>query len=253
MKVSLPIRKPFALMLALTLLIAGARLALAVSDRFALRETLIDGQIISEESSSALGLSQGENLFTQNLELVATIMCRRAGIGAATVEVVFPNRLQIVTNRFDPLFLAYDGRSGGLVGLDARGCVTPLSELSPILESKPLFVGLGKLKLFSVPKDFRVRRVVDALRLIAERFEKWSARISVVDFSQEDYLTVSFKGYEFQALVPTIGFDQALMTLFATISGAPNVFSGARKVDLRYNGLIISQSSKLAGSSLPKR
>ena len=81
-------------------------------------------------------------------------------------------------------------------------------------------------------------RHLRALERLRKRSEEWFAGISAIDFSFEDMLVFSFDNYSFQALVDPLTVEQALLTLEKLTAGQIKEVTGAKIVNLIYDGLI---------------
>ena len=222
----------------------GATIALVVvtlyvssSSQFNFGVATVDGREAGAEEARSLGLRAGQNIFDQNLELVAEALSRRKGIGAAIVKRQLPDRIIIHTNRIKAEYLIFDHGSHSLLGLNRSGLVAPLDSIPPGMTG-PILLGIKDIELFAKPRDFRLTRVTRALERLRKRSEEWFAGISAIDFSFEDMLVFSFDNYSFQALVDPLTVEQALLTLEKLTAGQIKEVTGAKIVNLIYDGLI---------------
>jgi hypothetical protein len=217
-------------------------LALDAFGAFGLKRVTLDGELIPLEDSRALGLAPGSSVFQQRLDVTANMMCRRAGIGAAQVEIVSAHAVDIRTNQFESMFLVYDARSKRLRGLTSNLVVAPLDNnklTGKELESAPMFVGLAGIKLFERPTDFRLETIVADLRRLCDEDERLFVTLSAIDCSREDYLTVSFRNTDVVLKADALTFGEAIARFQTVITSASDITSETAVVDMRFDGLMI--------------
>jgi len=231
------VRRGFLYLFGVTITLIVVTLYVSSSSQFALGVAMVDGREVGVEEASSLGLRTGENIFDQNLELVAEALSRREGIGAATVTRELPDRIIIHTNRINAKYLIFDQGSNCLRALTGSGLVAPLDSV-PFDVTGPILIGIEDIELFEKPNDFRLTRVTRALELQRKRSEEWFAGISAIDFSFEGMLVFSFDNYAFQALVDPLTIDRALLTLEKITTAQIEVVNRAKIVNLIYDGLI---------------
>lgn len=227
---------------AITAALAVVAFTLHITGRLALAEVVIDGQPISAEAAADLGLRVGESVLSQNCELAAKVMCRRAGIGAAAVTIELPDRIVINTNQFTVTYVAHDEMTNRLFGLDDKLRVAELDNEQE-LPNGPTLLGLGKLTLYETPRDFRLATVIQELDRLKDQSTDWFNQVSVIDFTSDESLTVSFGRWNFVAFVTPDRFAESVDALCRLADGGELPVDQISEVDLRYDGLIVITGS----------
>ncbi len=226
--------------------------ALDTFGAFSLKQVTLDGEVVPLEASLALGFAPGSSVLRQSLDATAVMMCRRVGIGAAHVAVTSAHTIDIRTNQFEPEFLIHDAKSKRLRALTKELIVAPLDTESGF-KSAPMFIGLAGLKLFERPQDFRLEEIAHGLRALQERDQEIFAAVSVIDCSEESYLTVSFLNTELLLLTTSLNVGESIEQLQAIVFGASDLTQESKIIDMRFEGLMIIPGEKESKSKRTKK
>ncbi|HSG98397.1 MAG TPA: hypothetical protein VLB27_00005, partial [candidate division Zixibacteria bacterium] len=146
------------------------------------------------------------------------------------------------TNQFAIKYVAHDDVTNRLYGLDDGLRVTPLDN-QPELPNGPTLLGLGKLTLYETPRDFRLATVIGELDRLKNQSTDWFDLVSVIDFTSDESLTVSFGRWNFVAFVRPDRFAESISALCRLAGGGELPIERISEVDLRYDGLIVITGS----------
>ncbi len=230
------INKRSLFLLVTTVVLAGTVLALNKSSLFTLRRVSIDGAEVNSREAAQMGLQIGENALCQDLHAAAHMMSQRVGIGKVRVQLAIPHEVAITTNDFQPVASVYDPRQKRILYLDDHGRVAPFdSSRTPV---GPLFTGITNLHVFETPADTRVANVLSQLFELSRDYPEVYETISEIDFSQMDFITVTFTSHEFSVLATPDRLARSLRDISRITNGASAAVMGASIIDARFDGLL---------------
>jgi hypothetical protein len=188
-------------------------------------------------------LSGKKSIVDQPLDDVARLLLIGKNIYRVDFSPVWPNGLNIRTNKFTPVCFLLDVSSGQLFGLDNQARLISLDKTSVEWE-RPVFTGLEAGRLFSRPKDVRAKVVLDQLESLREQNRDLYRLIDEVDFSTAAFVVVSMAGVPYRLNLRAEDFLQD-MDRFAefTTRFDPDLDSTAL-LDLRFDDMIIARKGK---------
>ncbi|MEZ5360264.1 MAG: hypothetical protein R3F48_15720 [Candidatus Zixiibacteriota bacterium] len=173
-------------LVAAVLLIAGM-IFIQISSVFALQNCEVSGPLAERLPELTADSSlYGHNVFWADTDEFAQKLLAFDQIENVTLHLSLPSGIHAEINRFEPKALALADK---LYGIDYTCRIIPY-DTAWETKNLPVFTGLEKIKLFSVPKDYRVAEALNGLLVICSEFPELFNQIAELDFSDKVYIQV---------------------------------------------------------------
>ncbi|RME30848.1 MAG: hypothetical protein D6800_01430, partial [Candidatus Zixiibacteriota bacterium] len=127
-----------------------------------LHAVTLDGQPVANWEKD-LGLKPHVFVLDQPVDSVAATLLEKPSILKVDINYVFPDRIDIRTNGFQPVCLVVDGRTGKLRGINTDGRVVGIRSEDESWEC-PVVTGVASAPLFRFCSDDRVREIARQLQ-----------------------------------------------------------------------------------------
>lgn len=191
-----------------------------------------------KDFDSDFGLSQALPILKQPLDSLSEALLARDDIARVDIDYAFPNRLEIVTNRFDPVCFALDMKTGRLVGLTAEGRVVPLDPDQSDWEL-PIITSITTGKLYQYTSDVRVRLIVENLISLKQEQRDLFRLITEIDLAQADHVRLSISGLPYRLRAHAAELDEQMIGFLQFLEKYHPALDDTRELDLRFDDLII--------------
>lgn len=202
-----------------------------------LQAVTFNGQPI-EDFSDGLGLSPDKPILEQPLDSLGVALLARDDIVRVDIDYSLPNRLDIVTNRFEPVCFALDMKSGQMVGLTQEGRVVPIDTKQSDWEL-PTITSITTGKLYAYTSDVRVRLIVENLIKLKNAQPDLARLITEIDLAKPDYVQVSIAGLSYTLRAGAADLDQQMIGFLKFLELYHPTLDDTREIDLRFDDMII--------------
>lgn len=230
-------RRVIYVLAAATLVLALLVVAVQFTGLCELEAVTLDGQSI-DDWRDRLGLQPERSVVRQPLDSLARTLLGEDDIRKVDIRIAIPGRLDILTNRFDPVCFVLSEKTGKLYGLDREARVIEVPETWLDWEH-PVLVNAGVEQMFEPCRDVRVPMVLaDLTRLVADHTDLYRV-IAEIDFGNADHLDITIAGLPCRLWV-TAGsvYDQLERFVRFIYNFSPDLDS-TRIVDLRFENQIV--------------
>lgn len=232
----LSIRKKYWYFLLAALGLIGGMIFIQISSVFALQNCEIVGPLSERlpeiTADSAL---YGHNIFWAETDGYAETLLAFDQIENVTLHLSLPSGIRAEINQFEPKAVVLADK---LYGIDADCRIIPY-DTAWETKNLPVFTGLTKLELFSVPKDMRVTEALPGLLVICREFPELFNQIAEMDFSDETYIQVFLTTGNNIYLAKSQNFANQLYKLRAIRDVAASEESAV--FNLSYDDVVIKQ------------
>jgi cell division septal protein FtsQ len=231
------------LLLLMVIVVGGAFIyAIEFTDWHQLEAVTLDGEPM-EDFSERLGLSTGQPLTGQPLAQAAANLLKSDSVVKVDVRYDLPHGLDFETNRFAPLCVLVDERSGRLFGVNFQGRLVPLRPDHDDWEH-PVLTGLKAHGVFEPCNDERVGQLMPQLAKLSDNNSDLYRLIEEIDFSDFAFVRVQVAGLPYRLKLGTEDFyDQFTGFVRFLERYRPNLDS-ARQFDLRFAEMIIQENKR---------
>lgn len=185
-----------------------------------------------------------KSVFRQPLDSLTQVLLAKEGIFKVDISYSWPHTLDIRTNTFAPVCFVLDKTSGMLYGLDRDGRLIPLENAALDWE-RPVLTGVNAGSLLGYCEDVRVKVIVDQLERLHRNRLDFYRLLDEIDFEATDYVQVSITGLPFGLKVRAEQFLEGLNRFVDFITRFNPDLEGVRRVDLRFDDMIICARGKI--------
>jgi hypothetical protein len=155
----------------------------------------------------------------------------------------WPHTLNVRVNSISPDCLLLDKNSSTLFGLDKYGRLLPLkTEL--VDWERPIFTGVSISKLYRVPADIRVLKVLGALDKVRSDRMNFYRLIEQIDFASNDYVEVTIAGHGHTVRLRAEFFYEDINRYLDFVARFHPELEGIKVIDLRQDGQIVTKGKK---------
>ena len=186
------------------------------------------------------GLNRGSMLLRQPLDNLAAVILADDEIVKVDIDYRLPRQIEIRTNRFAPVCLVLDSRSGTMKGLTAQGRIV-LLEPEIVDWENPVLVNLVADSLYGFCSDHRVRGVIRQLAEVRENYPDLYRLIDEIDFVSPDCLTLSFSGLPYRLRLCAGQLARQLEGFVVFLEQFHPNLDDTRTLDLRFDDMIIQE------------
>lgn len=232
----LGIRRQYWMCLLAAVVLCGLVAFVRLSPVFALQRTDVSGPC-----SKSLGDTprwsriEGQNLFGIDRAALADNLLRADSVALVSIHLTLPDGVWAEVNRFEPVALVL---GEAVYGIDRHCRIIPYDTAWETVDL-PVLTGLGPLRLFEPPRDFRVAAVVDGLETIAEEMPDLHRVIAEIDFSDRVHVQIYLTTSTARFLALSKDFAAQIFKLYAVRDQA--VFHDGDSYNLQYDDVVIKQ------------
>ncbi len=230
------VRTKFWWCLAATALLIGGVIFANVSSVFALQNCTVEGPLAEQLKASGIdSLQYGRNVFWLDSDAYMEKLLSFDRVDNVRLNLNLPTGISADINQFTPDALVLTNE---VYGLDKSCRILPYDSLWQT-KNLPVFTGLPKVSMFSVPNDYRVAEVLGGLLTIREELPELFNQIAELDFSDKTYIKIYVTTSTETFLARSHEFDNQLYKLQAIMEVAA---SDANAIyNLSYDGVVIKQ------------
>lgn len=228
--------------------IAGAVIGVAMlsivnlSEACRLKAVVLNDRSL-EDWSEQLGLRPDRALLSQPTARAASSLLSRSDVFKVDIEYVWPDRLEIATNRFTPLVCLLDQSTGRLFGCDKNARIVALDP--PVADwERPVITGLESGPLHSLCSDARVRILIDQLETLRDEKLDLYRLIEEIDLSDRYHIVVSLAGLPYRLKMFA---DQLLDGIDGSVEFVTSFdadMEGVRLLDVRFDDMVICSEGR---------
>lgn len=200
----------------------------------------LDGVTV-DDLARVLGLDSQASILEQPLTAVATRLLKNERIVSVDIGYGYPSSLRIETNKFTPVSLVLDRKSGRMLGLNNQGRIVPLRKDFKDWEH-PVITGTRASKIFERCDDPRVLQLVPQLVQLADENLELYRLIDEIDLTSESYVMTTLSGLSYRLKTDADGFLDQLLGFVRFIERYDSEVATARTIDLRFANMIVQQS-----------
>ena len=227
------------LLLILVFILTGLAVTVDFTGLCRLEAVTLDGSPL-EGWEEEYGLSRGSMILRQPLDHLAAAILAEDEVVKVDIDYRLPRRIEIRTNRFAPVCLVLDNKSGTMKGLTAQGRVV-LLEPETVDWENPVLVNVIADSLYGFCSDHRVRCVVPQLTEVRENYTDLYRLIDEIDFGSPDCLTLSFSGLPYRLRVDAGQLAWQLEGFVVFLEQYQPNLEATRILDLRFDDMIIQE------------
>ena len=229
-------------LLSVTVLGLGLYTLLDLTGWQRLQAVTLDG-VDLEDWSRKLDLDTAGRTLEQPLEEIAARLLEDKKTAQVSIQYALPNRLQIETNRFDPVCFMLDKQSGRLFGLDNQGRAVPLNSGPPDWE-RPVIAGTRAPRLFDMCEDPRAALIAPQLVRLADDNPELFRLVDEIDLSSPQYAVVTLAGLRYQLRVNADRFYDQMIGFIDFLQKYQPEMSETRLLDMRFANMVIQRAAR---------
>ena len=226
-------------LLILVFILAGTVVMVNFCGLCDLEAVTLDGSPL-EGWEEEYGLSRGSMILRQPLDYLAAAILADDEVVKVDIDYRLPRKIEIRTNRFAPVCLVLDSRSGTMKGLTAQGRIV-LLEPEIVDWENPVLVNLVADSLYGFCRDHRVRHVIQQLAEIHENYADLYRLIDEIDFGSPDCLTLSISGLPYRLRVSAGQLARQLDGFVVFLEQFHPNLEATRTLDLRFDDMVIQE------------
>ena len=191
-----------------------------------------------DDFGAGLGLSLERPILKQPLDSLSDALLARNDIARVDINYSLPNRLEIFTNRFDPVCFGLDQKTGRLIGLTNEGRVVPIDPTQSDWEL-PTLTSIRAGKLYQYTNDVRVRVIAENLIRLKNDHRDLFHLISEINLANKNYLRVTISGLPYRLRVEAAELDRQMIGFLQFLEMYHPTLEDTRELDLRFDDMII--------------
>jgi len=221
------------------LLVFGLSLVVTVHFTKACRLNTVtmNGKVV-DNWQAKFSMLRPASLASQPLGNLAQSLLARDDVFKVDIDYRLPGEIDIRTNEFEPVCYVVGQESGKLFGLNRRGRLVSLDRVDIDWE-KPVFTGLATGNLHSFCDDPRVSVVIGQLALLRDDRPEMYRLLDELDFSEPGYLRANISGLPYYLLIRSDRLVEDFDRFVEFAQKYQPDLTGAYRVDLRYDDMII--------------
>lgn len=202
-----------------------------------LKAVTFNGELV-EDFKTGLGLSQELPILKQPLDSLSEALLARDDIARVEIDYSLPNRLKIVTNRFDLVCFALDMRTGRLSGLTTEGRIVPIDPNQSDWEL-PTITSVKVGRLYQYTGDIRVRVIVESLIKLKKKHRDLFRLITEINLAKPDFIRLSISGLPYYLRARAAELDEQMVGFLRFLEKYHPSLDDTRELDLRFDDMII--------------
>jgi hypothetical protein len=229
-------------LLSVTVLGLGLYALLDLTGWQRLQAVTLDG-IELKDWSRRLELDTAGRTLEQPLEEIAARLLKDKKTAQVSIKYALPDRLQIETNRFDPICFVLDKQSGRLFGMDGLGRSVPLNS-SPSDWERPVITGTWSKRLFELCEDPRAALISPQLVRLADENAELFRLVDEIDLSSPQYAVVTLAGLRYQLRVNADRFYDEMIGYIDFLQKYRPEMAETKLLDMRFANMVIQRAAR---------
>ncbi len=221
-------------------------LGLAVGAHFAqalqLNEVVVDGRAI-DNWPDQFAMLETQPFWRQPLDSVATHLLAGRGVYRVDMQFALPGRLQINTNRFQPMALLLCEQSGRMYGLTEDARVVPLDRAT-VDWASPVIIGTEAPSMFDYCSDPRLKEVCRQLDRVRRQHLDLYRLIDEIDFSRRSWLVVTLSGLDCRVRLRADRFYNDMQRFIEFGKSLTSENNHVKLVDLCFDNMVVCRTEE---------
>jgi hypothetical protein len=188
---------------------------------------------------SEFGFKLGVDIGRQPLERLSDSLIGVDTIFRVTAVRRWPHSVSISVNEFETVAWLVDSVTGEFSGVDPLGRVLPVVRTA-INNDLPVLTGIATRGTYRLAADPRVSIVLPKMIKARAANSSVFSFLAEIDFSQTDYLTLSFTGLPYRVRVSADLFEDHFNSFVRFTNGFEPNLATSILLDMRYPSMIVS-------------
>ncbi len=233
---SLRVRKSYAVLFMISIVMLGVLIFVQYSELFAFNEVRYeDGAVVSD--TTLFNTVKGNNLFKVEFSEFADDLLANKKVLKVDIDYSLPDGIEVSFNDMKPVAVALT--PDGLRGISAEEYVIPY-EASDAGIDCPVLTGCNPGTLYHKISDGTVSLVIENLKRLCNGDRDCYLLLSNIDFSEDDYISVYIDGLRTEIIMYPGDLAQNIKAIEAFLNDYDPDLTQVKRLDLRSEGMIIA-------------
>ncbi|MBI5265891.1 MAG: hypothetical protein HY851_01545 [candidate division Zixibacteria bacterium] len=186
-----------------------------------------------------LGFKPGLDIVQQPLEELTDSLIAVDTIFKVSALRQWPHEVKISINEFETCAWLVDSLAGDFYGVDPLGRILPAARTAATADL-PVLTGITTRGMYRLAADPRLSIVLPRIVKVRAGNPLIFPLLSEIDFSNTDYLTLSFSGMPYRVRVSADLFEEHFNNFVRFTSGFDANLATSILLDMRYPSMIVS-------------